>query len=407
MKKRRKELIVLGIVILFAGIFVWAIVNYDQNINEKLEAITRTTLSEISDQQQYTANIKLENDLAFIKGIAKSIVLIGEDEERIVDFVKAIEVYQDFQSISVLDLNGIGIMSNGEIVDMSHLDFLDEIKEGKTVMTRPYYSEYTKEEIVYISTPIRTEKEVEGILLAELPISALEDMILQSFEGRGYNFIIDKEGKIIAATENSYTVATDDLFATLETFEFTGGTSLEEMKSNIELRLKGEINYNIGIGDSRIAEYRPLNYNDWYIVIVVPETVIAEGTNEITNQVELFNLQIIVISVIAIVGIVLFRRGAVKRIERAAYYDDLTGIPILTKLKIDILEILKREKNKEFAIVKMDIINFKAINELFDFESGNRVIKTIAETGKNAKAPFFKQGRVGTDEFLLFGLKSF
>ncbi len=89
--------------------------------------------------------------------------------------------------------------------------------------------------------------------------------------------------------------------------------------------------------------------------------------------------------------------------ERIAYFDEITNLPNLIKFKIDMGKMFEKYPDKQFIIVKFDILNFKAINEMFDFHMGNKVLQKVAETSDFIDNEYFIKARVGSDEFLLLG----
>ena len=110
-----------------------------------------------------------------------------------------------------------------------------------------------------------------------------------------------------------------------------------------------------------------------------------------------------------------------KEIERAlkkqtellnfqAYYDDLTKLPnrALFNDRLEQAIINAKRTNEEFALLFMDLDNFKQINDTLGHQYGDEVLKIIA---KRVKACTRKQdtiSRLGGDEFtiLIHGLKT-
>ncbi len=126
-----------------------------------------------------------------------------------------------------------------------------------------------------------------------------------------------------------------------------------------------------------------------------------------TSRLTIFD-HIIFLFILLLVGYLYYiRNNHIKEIEKTAYYDELTGLPNLVKFKKDAFAILKSNQNSEFAIVKVDIENFKVINEIFDFEIGNKVLKAFAKTADSVTLKPFFLARVGVDEFLMFGTRDF
>lgn len=92
-----------------------------------------------------------------------------------------------------------------------------------------------------------------------------------------------------------------------------------------------------------------------------------------------------------------------NKLNLLAYYDTLTELPnrVLFEIKVDDLINEKNESNTTFALIYMDIDNFKHINDTLGHISGDLLLKYISNILKcQVKAPDFV-GRLGGDEFAI------
>ncbi len=92
-----------------------------------------------------------------------------------------------------------------------------------------------------------------------------------------------------------------------------------------------------------------------------------------------------------------------KRLVQVAYYDSLTNLPNIMKLSIDIVEKLKKYKNKNHIIIVFDIENFKALNEMYGREIGDRVLKSFKIFFDRINDQSLVTSRIGDDKFAVFG----
>ncbi len=115
---------------------------------------------------------------------------------------------------------------------------------------------------------------------------------------------------------------------------------------------------------------------------------------------------------------VVVRRAAEARLHRHAYYDSLTGLANRARLteRLDgMLERLRTDANKSFAVLFLDIDNFKLVNDSFGHEMGDRLLVEVAKRlseglrGLDAIARLDEDSasRLGGDEFvvILGGIK--
>lgn len=74
------------------------------------------------------------------------------------------------------------------------------------------------------------------------------------------------------------------------------------------------------------------------------------------------------------------QKSYLKQVEKLAYNDLLTGQRNYTKFVIDANKLLSIAQNKKFAAVYFDIANFKYINDVFGYETGDRLLCHVADT---------------------------
>lgn len=68
-----------------------------------------------------------------------------------------------------------------------------------------------------------------------------------------------------------------------------------------------------------------------------------------------------------------------EKLRQLAYFDELTGLPNLSKFKIEAADILKLYRDKAFVFAKIDIVNFKMVNDIFGNQTGDTVIKMVGD----------------------------
>ncbi len=91
--------------------------------------------------------------------------------------------------------------------------------------------------------------------------------------------------------------------------------------------------------------------------------------------------------------------------ETIAYqvsYDDLTGIFNKSAFCQQAQRILDVSPDEEFEIMSLDIERFKIINDLFGEETGDRILKYLADFFRETRLPQSVFARLHSDIFLLF-----
>lgn len=95
-----------------------------------------------------------------------------------------------------------------------------------------------------------------------------------------------------------------------------------------------------------------------------------------------------------------FTAESLEELYRLAYYDSLTGFYNRNMLE----EIRKQLENEEMHVTIFDIDDLKLQNDFFGHESGDKIIKIVANRLKTLKDSLGLNGyvfRLGGDEFLM------
>ena len=93
-------------------------------------------------------------------------------------------------------------------------------------------------------------------------------------------------------------------------------------------------------------------------------------------------------------------RRAEERIAHAAHYDELTDLANRNQLRMQLEEALKRvSRGEHFAVLYLDLDNFKFINDTLGHLAGDELLKAVAERLKGCVRNHDTLARLGGDEF--------
>ena len=102
-------------------------------------------------------------------------------------------------------------------------------------------------------------------------------------------------------------------------------------------------------------------------------------------------------------SIILLREEEEKKLQRAAHYDNLTGLPNRTNFFERLKHAIDLCSRKEtaLAILFIDLDNFKQVNDNHGHDAGDQVLKTIARKMDSCVRKEDSLARFGGDEFVL------
>ncbi len=393
-KKTNKIAILLGII--FFSIIVISIILFNNTVNEEFEDYERNTLIELANQQQIAINRQLESLVYNLVTMSETIALMGLEDESLLDYLTAKKSVLQFESASVANESGEVLLSTTTATDISNQEPFQQAMKADVYASETHISPYSDKEVITTAAPIYINNEIVGVLSVEFSVEYLGSLLTKFTDEDGLNLVVNKDSEIMVST-NQFVISFD-AFATAE---FNDGMTFEKVVSDFANGNSGSISYKLN-GTQKLGEYRPIEINDWILFFEISEEKIAKSTTNISARMILISIAIIIFSFAIILIIMYSGKTYSKSLEKIAYYDGLTGSPNLLKFKMHVKEIVENNPNGKYGMVKFDVANFKAINEVYGFEVADKALCAIAKTGKNVEEKTFIQARVHADEFIMF-----
>ncbi len=398
MKKNLR--ITIFISTLFLVALIYSISLFIDTVNYELHNSMKKTLHDMADQQQLSFERQIGYMTNELQNMAQTLTIIGVNESNILDFVFSKQEELNTETIYISDSSGRAFLSTREVLDVSESDFFKKSMNGETFASEPYISHATNTNVILVSCPIYVNGIADGVLAVEYDTEYLKSLLTTFTDERGLNLLINRDSEIMLST-NSFVISLDNFVNA----EFEDGVTFDDVLNDFRAGNSGSLSYSIG-GTKKLAEFRPVSLNDWILYFEISEESLTESAQNISSSMLFISIVIIGFSISALLYIVVSKNKNAHQLEKIAYYDELTGSPNLAKLKLHMSAFLNTNDNNTkkdmLGIVKFDIANFKAINEIYGFEIGNKVLCAVADTGRTVTDKNFIQARTGPDEFMFF-----
>ena len=374
---------ILSFIVIFGGTYIIKNIeeNEVENYKEKFKA----------EMMNYKLQLdrKIEGNFKTIRVLSNFISSYSEyDYEDIRNRLRNLDIDDNLVKITILNKDYDIIISNiynedsKEVsytnLDKNFNDILDKTIQGKEVISDIYYDENLKEEVVILSTPIYSEKEVSGVITMTISISEFENILKESKYG-SYGFIdmVDNKGNILILSDKG--VKRNKIYNIFESPYITEKhreaieESLSQNKEQYDDILYNGIRYGV--------YFIPLDYNDWYLSCVSFDNIM-ETLNYRTTKIleQIFIILSILVIVFAILSYKIIKKND-KELKKLAYFDSLTESYNCTKFKLVISELLK--ENKYYYLISLNIKNFHFINEEFGKENADKLLRYIAKVLNN------------------------
>lgn len=290
--KTRMVLISIAIVLCIdVGITGYAAINASSAVKKTAS----TTMQQLAVNAASLVEETVNEQKTIIKTVA-SLNDLRDDSltrEQKISSLSRVRKDNKYIKIGITDTKGSVLYSTGQTEDVSKEDYYKRAFNGETVVTQPMMSKSDKKIVVVIATPLKSSGDTIGVLIAVQDgdvISGIADKI--AFGKTGSAFMLDGEGVKIAHKDQKLVEAQDnDLKKSKEEKEKLDPKLLVLEKNMIDQKSgQGEYEYN---GSHSFMVYCPISGTDWSLAVTM-------GTSELYEQVNVFVLASVVVSVIVL-----------------------------------------------------------------------------------------------------------
>ncbi len=392
-KKQKRTVASISIIVLAAYAFALTFEGYTNG------AINKTTVNLLNDimmERQYETtsalNVAKNNLLSLSTTISSSDYSVEETR----DYLNEQSEYLGFENTYFVDANGIAATTGGSAKDFS--EHISKIEDG-IYFSASYQGETSGNSLIAVATELEEGNENSGYLFAEFSLNTISERIVASLQNGGHALIVTADGEDIfttSADEGSYSAFVNSLSNDKEI--------QNQISSDIYNQSSGATSAEIN-GVLEFIRYEPLGVSNWQMIMILSEDGLP-----IMGELKALSELLIWLSLGIFVCVMIFTTNALLnrlKVEEAASFDDLTGLLSFSKFKNLARTQMQNNPNAEFAMMRVDIKNFKAINEVFNFEMGNKVLRTFANIADTVKEETFIISRVSGDDFMMFAGNSF
>lgn len=384
--------------LLFGCIFVYSMMR--QNEKDDLNS-----LYDLATQEKMMILKQIRGDWETLSGIS---ICLGDlnitETDQLTPILTTINNANTFIRMGFINADGVGDLIDINGNTYSHVDFSDEIffqdaLAGNNTISETQEDPYTTGYVNYYGVPVYQSDKVIGVLCAVNSSEILRTIVDATLiQGGGFSNILKRNGNFVVRSSEQYDA---DSIGRLKDIGSFSDEEYANILSDFASGKENTISYTHN-GKKYWAVYIPIVINDWFILSIVPESVING------NYIYTMGVILIVSSAFIIFTVFAYRMNQMNRknkehLERLAYVDPITGYPSFDKFMLDIDSLNDHMQGLNCAFWYCDIKRFKYFNDLFGYDAGDEVLKYFADliSRFTLKNEFFC--RVNADNFT--GLK--
>ena len=391
-------------VVLAAALVVAAgSVLYWRQISQRLEQDARIALR--ADGQEITATLNhlFEVQLQVLTTLAVSLEYPEdlEDKDWVASYLGQQNKRNSFEWTGFQFPDGETVFSNGSSVGnfLSTQEVADAYEHSHYI-SRPRSNPFNHEKVFVLAVPVQFNREPLGVVFAVQPVRFYEHALSEgSLGNNGISMLLDDSGEVLV----SYPQAkVNNIFKVAEDSSFDKGFSSAEIKQDMKQGRSGMNSYTLH-GQHRFSSYFPLGYNNWYVMLVLPTSSVANKVQSMALLSLVLCFSVVVVLALLLVFIMRMQYTNAKEMYKLGFIDPLTKTDNLNafRMKFPAVAAAFKEKNIPFALVLMNINRFKAVNDIYGFEQGDLVLKQVATILENSLRAGELFCRSGADVFLL------
>lgn len=260
-----------------------SITGFIGKVRKNETAIADQTLLTAADNGVMLIQTIFDAYMSNIKNIAalyeKSENLIAEDS---LDLLHELALDSGYDRLAVDYPNGVTYTSDGNIFDISDFGYVDQIKSGESFITDVLTAKADGKDVISFITPLH---DAAGVPIAALRLTmrttSMADVIdLTLFNSEGYYHLIDQNGRYVAAGESQNALLMEqNFFQAISVMEYDAGYSAEDIQQSFATGEAGFCRYSSD-GNKRYAYCQPVGINNWVLMTIVPQEIIAKAEKQ-------------------------------------------------------------------------------------------------------------------------------
>lgn len=271
------------LILLYFSFYDYSFYN-ERRIGDNLKSITE----ESNQQTNAVVSDKLEDQISILEAYAS---LISTQDNIISDqsFQQLEPLLQKklFTRIAITNKEGISYTSDHYQHDSTQREYFLEGKKGNTYISNVLTSTIDDTDVVIMSVPIYQDDQFAGVLRTTLNVNHLQEYFdLSVLSGNVSSYIIQSDGLNLTKNQNYE----DNFFTMLEKYNNQSDV-IEEMKRDCSQNQKGSITFALN-GNIRYAYYSPINHTDWFMLTILPQTIVQAELEDNLHQTILLALKI-------------------------------------------------------------------------------------------------------------------
>ena len=401
----RVLLIVLPIVILTLTTLIFCTYSLAERA---LYSNSKDLLNQISSVAAQDISDVMSEKIKSIESLAHNPIIINSETpiQNKLNIVLEEKKFQQYSDMGIATPDGTLTLLNGTKVNIRSYDYFNVALSGHSYVSEPFQSNFSKDSLIAISSPIKDMNKTLGVLVAFRygdDISTLSKKI--SFLDTGKAFVVNSSSKIIGHSNNDYVKGGSNIDQILKN---TDGSSDYDLISQISQGKSGSTEV---VSDNKLQtlSYALVPSTGWCVIVTVDKSdllkslVSLKSANIITGALSLILISVVLIFAISKISKkILYVVSIMKEFAKGDFTDKIDNKILKDSSEIGImcnsLVEIQNSLNGSIDTIKLNSSNLN--NESIGLSSISQELSSLIESISQSISDISQGAQSQTDNLI-------
>lgn len=375
-RKRENQIgLLTGVTVLALLFSFWNVAK----IRNGLEYSSREYCEEITAQMRDAVNFGIDSKMIELVNVADSISQSFDHSKR-----AALEEFLS-RKAGILGFDALFLIGSQEacmVQVMGDGIALDSQKIKEMFSTQEFFQSevrvgFIEGQTLFYSAPVRMEGEADHMLVGIRSKETMQRIITSSaFRGNTLSCIVDHEGEVVLSpTDLKPFTELDSIFQNAPQGE--SSAELRQMQSDMREAGAGTVRFTDVTGNENLLAYNPLQFNDWFLLTIVPVNLMAGNISIFFLRTFLIVLGTALVFLLFLMMIHRINSENQRQLSRLAFEDSVTGGMNGEAFRRSYQRMLREQRSVRPAVILLNVRHFKLINDKLGFLVGNEILQVI------------------------------
>lgn len=350
---------------------------YTVRVYKTMKAESDHYLLELSAESADCVLEQIEADVSSLQMAAETVSIIDDAEDgwrQVRDYMSRISETYQMKDLGYVNKEGMAYFTDGRAVNLSDSAYVQEVLEGKTVISQAEGAGIDSRKMIVYSVPIWKNEQVTGALIQQnIRFDLKADLKIEGHPAKGYSYVVDSNGDYVAADKRAL-LSYGNFFSYLDAeVDLQGKGTLKQIRSDMQDGKSGLLYYHVGKNEYAMS-YISLGFNQWYLLCPILVNHMIEQRSLVMYAGIGIDGCILIAMGLVILGLFLMQRKNLLWMEQVAYVDPVTGGMNSARFGQLMEEAITSSPEYAYAFIALDIRGFKLVNETFGEEAGDQVL---------------------------------